>query len=194
MNSLLPQPDNPFASRYVRPGAIAYQFPDGQSAPQLIGRLQASGWRGQIVGPHGSGKSSLVATLIPWLKRAGRQPIVYELHDGQRRLATGDRAQTTQVIVDGYEQLSPLSRWRLQYSVRRSHCGLLVTVHAPIRLPELVRIEPTLQTVLDLVDQLLGGAHLLVSRDDVAASFARHHGNVREILFDLYDLYERIRR
>jgi hypothetical protein len=33
-----------------------------------------------------------------------------------------------------------------------------------------------------------------VIRDhDIAASFARHCGNVREVLFDLYDLYERRR-
>jgi hypothetical protein len=30
-----------------------------------------------------------------------------------------------------------------------------------------------------------------VAPGDVAASFARHNGNVREIFFDLYDRYER---
>ena len=62
---------NPFATRFVRPGAIPYRFANG-----LVGRDRASlrqhDWRGEIVGPHGSGKSTLVQTLIPPLKEAGR--------------------------------------------------------------------------------------------------------------------------
>ena len=45
-----------------------------------------NGWWGEILGPHGAGKSALLATLIPAVERAGRRPVLVELHDGQRRL------------------------------------------------------------------------------------------------------------
>jgi hypothetical protein len=209
-------PDNPFASRYVRPGAMPYRFAPGPGAPQLIERLRASGWHGQIVGPHGSGKSSLVTTLIPWLEQAGRVPVLYVLHDGQRCLpsepvsehaARGaarpatERApretiwtSATQVIVDGYEQLGRLGRWRLHRAVRRAHCGLLATVHAGSSLPELLQLKPEPDTVWKLVESLLAAEAGLFTRDAITDSFARHHGNVREIFCDLYNQYERLRR
>ena len=60
---------NPFSTRHVRPGAIGYRFPAGKSAAVLIARLEKNDWQGQIVGPHGSGKSALVATLIAEIVR-----------------------------------------------------------------------------------------------------------------------------
>ncbi|HPZ84514.1 MAG TPA: hypothetical protein PL064_13830, partial [Thermogutta sp.] len=41
-----------------------------------------------------------------------------------------------------------------------------------------------------IVQYLLVRGQPLINRDDVRASFARHQGNLREMLFDLYDLYE----
>ena len=63
---------NPFSTRYIRPGAIVYQFAEGDSAAAMIDRLTACGGRAQIIGPHGSGKSTLVATLIESLRQSGR--------------------------------------------------------------------------------------------------------------------------
>jgi len=101
---------NPFSTRFVRPGAIGYLFHDDQSAADLVQRLRASGWQGQIVGPHGSGKSTLLAALTELLEQAGRRAWRISLHDGQRALpadamAEACRAGTNLLIVDGYEQL-----------------------------------------------------------------------------------------
>ena len=54
---------NPFATCWTRPGAMAFQFPPGESAERLVAKLAAVGWWGEIVGPHGSGKSTLLETL-----------------------------------------------------------------------------------------------------------------------------------
>ena len=61
---------NPFCSRFVRPGALEYLFPDGWSAARLAARLAENGWRGQIVGRPGRGsrRSSRHSSL-----RCGRQ-------------------------------------------------------------------------------------------------------------------------
>ena len=134
--------ENPFCTRRVRPGAIPFLFPPDQTAEALIERLQTAGWRGEIVGPHGSGKSTLLASLISVLERVGRRTVLVELHDGQRRLPpelwSDARLETPAVLViDGYEQLSRFSRFRLRWFCHRRGVGLLITTHQPMGLPTL---------------------------------------------------------
>ena len=186
---------NPFSTRHVRPGAMAYLFPRGQSEGSLLGRLEENGWWGQIVGPHGSGKSALLAALMTALEEAKRPTLLVELHDGQRSLGKDswpplDPPPGALVIVDGYEQLGLLARWRLKRRCRRSRLGLLVTAHASVGLPDLVRTAAGLDTVERIVTQLLGEDASRISREEIHRRFTLHQGNVRETLFDLYDLYE----
>jgi GTPase SAR1 family protein len=59
---------NPFATRYTAPGAIPYQFPTDFGMQQLTDRwLGDCHGRGLIVGPHGSGKTSLLHSWVPSL-------------------------------------------------------------------------------------------------------------------------------
>jgi hypothetical protein len=237
--------DNPFATRYVRPGRIDYRFQAGQDAERLIERLRSQHWWGEIVGPHGSGKSTLVETLCEQLERVGRHAVMIRLHavTPLRILGVGFRctwpfaprtsafsrsekpricepcsvkmlnsvihagagrpsgitstgrpwSAATQIVADGYEQLGRLGRARLRWAVRRAGGGLLVTAHTPIGLPSLLHTAPDLGTVQAIARTLLGDEAAKISDRDVAASFADHQGNVREVLFDLYDLYERRR-
>src|SRR5205809_770947 len=74
---------NPFATRFIRPGAIPFLFLDGNSAAAIVERLKANNWRGQIMGEHGSGKSTLVATLVPVLKAAGREVVAIKIAPGE---------------------------------------------------------------------------------------------------------------
>ncbi len=77
---------NPFSSRFVRPGQVAFQFPPGVDAIGLVARLRSFRWRAQIVGPHGTGKSTLLHALLPTLREQGRDIVWYTLSAGQRRL------------------------------------------------------------------------------------------------------------
>ena len=186
---------NPFSTRFTRPGAVAYRFPAGLSAATLVQRLSHSGWQGQILGPHGSGKSALVAALIPAIKQAGRQTVLIELHDQQRRLPDDwlqrtDPSRPTVVIVDGCEQLASWNRAGLKRSCRRRGLGLLVTTHRPLGLPDLYCTSVDLALAQEIVRSLLGDQQSLVAPDEVKQCFERHQGNLREALFDLYDLYE----
>ena len=192
----LPSPSNPFATRFTRPGALAFQFPAGGSPTLLVERLRQFGWRGQIVGPHGSGKSSLLAALSPALEAAGRRVVMLRLRDGQRHLPPefepGGWNGETQLVVDGYEQLSRWARWRLQRWQRHSSCGLLVTAHQSVRLPLLWQTEPSAELLQTLVAALLQQPTLEpAQRERVQAVFARRQGDLREALFDLFDQVER---
>lgn len=189
-------PVNPFSTRAVRPGAIDYRFPPGESPDTLLTRLQDNHWWGEIVGPHGSGKSTLIETLRQPLLDAGRSIRQFTLTAGQRRLPmeAGDRSHwddQTQVIVDGFEQLGWWQRRSLQRACRRRGCGLLITAHASFGFPAV--FHPT--TSVDLTEQLVAAllsdrAAEHVSAAEIKDTFRRHAGNMREIFFDLYDRYE----
>lgn len=190
----VPPTENPFSSRFVRPGALPFLFPPGDSAEAIVARFAASGRRGAIVGPHGSGKSTLVETLLTQLRDEGREVRVCLLRNGERTLRCGFDAglQTGDVlVVDGYEQLGLLGRLALRRVVRRAGCGLLVTSHRPVHgLATLFAARPTSATTVALVERLTAVQAGPIASTDVERLFDEHGGDVREVLFALYDLYE----
>ena len=192
----LPRAANPFSTRFVRPGAVGYLFPAGLKVDTLLENFPPGGARAQIVGPHGSGKSTLLTCLTGTLRSEGRTTCRFDLHDGQRSMPAGWAGQACHtgadtIIVDGYEQLSWWSRWQLSRVCRRHAWSLLVTAHADVGLPTLLRVAPTIDDAQVVVARLLTGTEPLVGPDDVAECFAATGGNLRETLFALYDRHER---
>lgn len=185
---------NPFATRYIAPGAIPFLFADRQSVQSLVDRLPTQGWWGQIVGPHGSGKSSLLGELLAVCDAQGRDVRRWTLRDRQRRLpmtiddARGWSAKTL-VAIDGYEQLSSWSRFRLKRWCRRQQAGLLVTAHRDCGLPELYRTGTNLVLFQQLVAERLRASDCAdaLRDEEIAAAFARCDGNVREAFLELFD-------
>jgi molybdopterin-guanine dinucleotide biosynthesis protein len=193
------RPPNPFATRYIRPGAIPYRFPPGVGPEDLVDRLATNGWNGQIIGPHGSGKSTLLAALVEPLSRADRRVQQIGLHDGQRRLPRGwlQQAQTAgvnQLVIDGFEQLSWLARSSVRRFARRNRMGLLVTGHSDLGLPTLLTTQGDLETAVLIAEQLMAHSPWRLERPAVEAEFAATEGNVRETLFRLFDRWEAIAR
>ena len=73
-----------------RVDALSYRLAGGVGA--LADRFDALGRRAAIVGPHGSGKTSLLAALVPALATRGLQARELRLHRGDRRLGpAGER-------------------------------------------------------------------------------------------------------
>lgn len=192
---------NPFASRFLRPGAIPFLFPEGRSLSQLVAQLAGQDGWGQIVGPHGSGKSTLLAALVDALRASGCRLVVHTLRRGQRRPAAWPPPpDTQQLVIDGYEQLSWGWRWRIKAWCRRHGCGLLVTTHRDLGLPTLWTTTTDLPTLRKVVDHLLqhaspptakaaGPDQAPFSEQELAAALTAAGGNLREALFRLYDLY-----
>jgi hypothetical protein len=190
---------NPFSAGRVRPGAVPFFFPDALPPAALVRRLCEAGWRGQVIGPHGSGKSTLLAGLRPHLEAASRELLAVVRHGGERSLPTGfwealaSLGPAGLVVVDGYEQLGAWSRWRLWRACRRRGLGLLVTAHADVGLPLIHRTAVTPELALRVVGHLTAGSARLVGDAEVVARLAARGGNLREALFELYDLHERRR-
>ena len=228
---------NPFSVRYVQPGAIPFHFdtlllerfraesPDlfrhylceaislRQEASTWVGcrllaeRLEQTQFRGQIFGPHGSGKSTLMCSLRPALEAIGCRVFTWELHD-QQSFLTGEfwdeidqflrspdgprsRQEANVLFLDGFEQLSFIPRMRLRKYCRDRKMGLVLTTHLPVfGLPILFKTAASLETVRHLVHYLVDDESFTVGEEDVKALYAQNRGNCRTILFDLYDRFE----
>jgi hypothetical protein len=188
---------NPFASRYVRPGAIAYRFDDDADPASIVDRFYAAGRRGAIIGPHGSGKTTLLSALLPAIAARGGVVRTITLRDrgeGFPPLAGLDLAPESVLVVDGYEQLGWWRRFRLHRAVRRAGAGLLVTGHQPLDVPTLYTTWASPEVAAALVRGLVA-AHapqsgLEIDDAEIARRLAAHGGDVRELFFGLYDLYE----
>lgn len=188
---------NPFATRWTRPGACPFLLPAKTSIEDLVDQLQQQqGW-GQIVGPHGCGKSTLIESLKPILEIRGEQLASYCLHQGQRHLPMKwtdcSLQKATQVIVDGFEQLSKLSRYRLKRYCRKFNKGLLVTTHQTLGIANLISLQPDIRTALRIVTYLQRNHVEVIHAEDVHRHYQDHPQNLRELLFSLYDLFEQRR-
>ncbi|MEN0064903.1 MAG: hypothetical protein AAGA48_22350 [Myxococcota bacterium] len=173
--------DNPF--RVQRHPSIRYAT--GSALTAFAKRLAALHHRAALVGPHGTGKTTLREDLERHYLRLGWRIVRLAFHPhtwppwnawGAVLAAPRDR---TLVTVDGVEQL-PRPLWRLLRSVRRG--PLLVTSHHDCGLPVLHR-HTTDSTVLQQIVEALGGPRAL----DYDALWAKHDGNIRSCLLDCYD-------
>lgn len=187
--------ENPFCSRRIRPGAIPFYFPQGVSIQTLLETLEKNSWCGQIIGPHGSGKSTLLAALLPEISRCGRRVIHLELQDGVRTLPLSDTElqemdAETQLAIDGYEQLSYWTRRRIKSRAQKQGFGVIILGHEPLEYPDLYQTSRELAVAKLIVSRLLENTIVRIPESVVEEHFERYRGNLREMLFSLYDVYE----
>lgn len=176
--------DNPFAVQRVL--EIRYRLPPGLAWEDLLDRLAALRWRAAIVGPHGHGKTTLLENLAPRIAGRGFRVRTVSLREAHPRL---DRSEEELVrslgpedvlLLDGAEQLGWLSWRALRLRTRRAG-GLVVTSHRPGLLPTLFECETSPELLASIVGELAGG------EVDAEELHARHRGNVRDALRELYD-------
>ena len=152
---------NPFrASRILE---FRYRFLES-GWEELLRRLEAQGMRGAIVGPEGSGKTTLLEDLDERLRRSGRRVL----------------------LVDGADELSR-REWREFLRRADEAGGCVVTAHREGFLPTLIRTRTTPAILEDAVRAASGRScgSFGVSADEL---WARHAGNVRTALRELYDV------
>jgi hypothetical protein len=162
----------------------------------LVERLRRQAWWGQVVGPHGSGKSTLLAALLPELQRQGQTTRAVRLSQEQRRLP-GDFWDSVEVqsrqllIIDGFEQMGFLLRRRLKALCRRQGHGLVITSHRGLGLPGLYRTGVTAALACRVLEALLSeDQRRALEPLDISGALRAHRGNLREVFFELYDMFE----
>lgn len=181
--------DNPFAVERVL--QLRYRFRN-DDWPALLTRLKSLRYRAAIVGPHGSGKTTLLEELGDRLTAQGFRVHRLFLNE-QSRAYPAEFVRTIQVelmpnnviLFDGCEQLGPLAWRRFRWETRRAG-GLVITTHAPGRLPTLWTCETNPGLLTDLVGHLTATSSKIAQKD-LDGLYAQHRGNLRDVLRALYD-------
>lgn len=190
---------NPFSTRFTQPGRIVPLDDTGRriDADRLLERLNALGGTASIVGPHGSGKSTMLVHLADAIKRRGGQATWIRLHSRQDAWAAWTAIRGSApggtVCIDSWERLGLATRSLLRLVAHLSGCGLLVTAHRGTGMPELTRCGTNAILLHAIVGSLPDHARwhgMLIREADVEAAFANHGGNLRESLYELYDRFE----
>lgn len=181
--------DNPFAVDRVL--EVRYRFETG-STDDLCSRLKKLNWRGAIVGPKGTGKTTLSEDLAKHLSLKGWHVRTARLTAERPRLDRSTRRQLVAelcsgdvIIMDGAEQLSQFAWWRFQQQSCAAG-GLIVTAHHSGLLPTLHKTHASLGALEHVLDQLVPGATIRLRRESEQL-LAEHQGNIREVLRALYD-------
>jgi energy-coupling factor transporter ATP-binding protein EcfA2 len=196
----------------MRPGAIAFRFPDGIQREQELNRIASEISQSRaslIIGPHGSGKTTLLHSLQPVLER---EQIPFEsilLHSpsapGVRRRTSNQRRNASHVhqvqlglrsesllIIDGIEQLSGRSRrCIIKRATTRGH-RILATSHTSFAGFTTVYESCVAPQIIESITSLLTENASPGVKKTVSYELGRRQlstvTNVRNLLFDLYDV------
>ena len=161
-------------------------------------RVELQRGTGQIAGPHGSGKTTLLTEIRRALESRAERPVRFARLSANNRCLPWRLREflflptATQILIDGFEQLPVFVRWYISTVARIRSLRLLVTCHFDCGLPTILQTRMTLDIARRVVDQCLrnDSTRFRVADSDLQAKLERHHGNLREVLFDLYDTYQ----
>ena len=181
--------DNPFSTSRVH--RIRYRSSEWDLT-DLIVRLTHHHFRAAIVGPHGSGKTTLMEDLEPGLRGEGFTLHHLRLDESHRRFQPGvmrDLAERVGksdcLVLDGAEQMHVWEWWWFRRTFRHAG-GLLITSHRHGLLPTLVTCETSPRLLAGIISDLVSTTPSKVL--PAACNLHRRHaGNIREALRELYD-------
>ena len=151
---------------------------------------------GQIVGPHGCGKTSLARAICDEL-RANYQTIRFVVVRNKHKIETvSEDARTSSkktelLVVDGIEQLSILHR-RSLLSVGKNQSGcknVLITSHRKhFGWPVIQELSPTLPHFVKLATRLCPNQ---LTEKEFSQAFELAGGDYRKAFMRLYDVWQR---
>lgn len=188
---------NPFATCWTRPDVLPRHERAGQGADDLLVQLKKATWQGQVVGPHGSGKTSLLMEVNRRLSERKRTPLWLPIEASKVRPLIRQICRfaddRTVVLMEGFERANRWHQHRLLAACAGRGSGWLITTHERLRsrrTPVVAQVRATVETALLLYEHLTQQRSSPVTRDHVVRSFREQSGNLREVWFDLYEQHE----
>ena len=172
---------------------VRYRLAAGTTWPDLMDRLAALRYRAAILGPHGRGKTTFIEDLAPRLEERGFRVRRITINQAHPRLDRSERETLRKMgagevlLLDGAERLGRTG-WLALRTRSRGFGGLIVTSHRPGLLPTLHECETTPELLAGIVRDLLG-PEAGDPRPVPADLYARHRGNLRDALRELYDVW-----
>lgn len=185
--------ENPF--RTSRLLDLPAEWDAAADSPEtLLSRWRATGRRGALVGPHGTGKSVRLRALADRLADEGFEIVRVQWHDdgtttpAEWRRALRSAGPRAVVCLDGSENAGRFSAYFLLRDARRAH-GVLATRHAPsLWLPTLARHEPSAELFARHARALAPE----LDEQEARAAFAAAGANAHEAFRRLYLDYSRL--
>lgn len=203
---------NPFRTAAVRPGSIPFH---NESAIEPLAVELHRRRVGQIVGRHGSGKSTLVAALAnrishdfehilrvclvkpvqaEWRTAYRHRRQVAKSIDAAVIQAMSTPHQRSLIIVDGAEQMRSWNYWRFLRRIRRSGIACLLTSHRPLmQVPVLFQTRLRPDMIHDLTLNQVQRSSPIVGglvRRDLSMRDLESVENLRDYWFELYDVVQ----
>ena len=194
---------NPFATRYIASARLLPRDEQGGvlNLASLVARLDALGGSGAIVGPHGTGKSTVLSHLGDFIA-TGKRPVARVRLRSRRDIPAAVRSvrkasRDGLLCIDSWELLGFAGRAVVRGLARVRGVGLLVTSHGPAGLPTLISCRGTRALLGALVGELPDhdewfGRTIVAA--DLDAALGAANGDVRQALDRLYDRFERGRQ
>ena len=183
--------ENPFCVDRVQ--AIRYR-PLDTTFDEILARLDALDYRAALVGPEGAGKTTLLEDLHDALAERGRRTRFVFVNDTcplngpRRRQLLSEVAPDEIVFLDGADALRRPVWLSIKRRLLHEAAGLVITSHRPGLLPTLLECATAPWLLHDIVGALWPQIHP-VSAEMLDELYARHQGNVRDCLRDLYDFF-----
>jgi hypothetical protein len=183
--------DNPF--RTERVAALRFR-PAEKSWDELLHTFDSLRFRAAIVGPHGSGKTTLMDDIEQHLSASGRQVLRLQLNTSTRKLSRTQWRElkvlrtTDFVLLDGAEQLNYL-HWKYFLRQTRRAGGVLITSHRSGLLPTLIECHTSPELLQTLIEELLTERKQGEYSACPEVLWKRHEGNLRNAFRELYDHY-----
>ncbi len=211
---------NPFSSCFVRSECNHYRFAADDSNDQAlreqcfsaIAQAFERSQRIAIIGPHGTGKSTLLHDLHPelasrfrsidWLRLTNEPAFTRRLfREFLQSLLRTNASSSRCLVIDGYEQLNWFERMRLKRLASVSRHGVIITSHRDQRgFVTAHRTAWNHEISRRLTAEKLNGlpsnmqSKLLASYLDKVNDQRTGSLNLRELWFMMYDEAERLRK
>ncbi len=193
---------NPFRSSRLRPGVIPYLFTADDSWGQFLQRWESLQFRAAVVGPHGTGKSTLLYQVHKWAEsqrwivhRIQVRPATRWRHGWDFFHAVLWQPPTSLILLDGWEQLPVLIQVLCAIAIRLRCLRLLATSHTSTQFRTVLDSTLSPQRAARVIDtimllQAVGTGEKrgsMATVDQLREWLTARSGSVREVMFDLYD-------
>ena len=181
--------ENPFRSSSVE--QIRYALPTA-SLKSLCEQALTETYS-CLLGPKGTGKTTLLEDLEPHIRQRGCQThwirLNLESTKQDRRNAIDQLAtfgEQDVCLFDGAEVLSWWQWLKLRNAAKTQHFKLIATLHKQRGIPILLNTDANWSLAKQFIEQLAGDHYTIELHEQAKRSFDKNQGNMREVFRSCY--------